>query len=91
MSYTLPTSFTKTHLSQEELQSAITFSPSNLAFIQNLIAQTAEEILGLKYDPSSPLYFVQRDAELKGQLGILNYLVFCATNPSSFLNSSSQE
>jgi hypothetical protein len=43
--------------------------------IQNQICQLAEERIALSIDPSNPLPFIQKDAELKGSILALQYLI----------------
>lgn len=68
-------SFVKYTLTAGELAAGSSFSPEQRAVIQNLIADLAEEKVSLTYDPSNPLQFTQREAELAGQIGILKYLL----------------
>jgi hypothetical protein len=45
------------------------------ACLQNELAALAEEKLNLKYDTANPLTYLQREAELQGQIGLVTYLV----------------
>lgn len=69
--------FTSYHLNEKEAVISQQLSHLNVAFIQNLRSQIAEEKLALKFDPSTPLVFVQQEASLAGQLDILTYLLNC--------------
>lgn len=61
--------------SPEEERAAQILTSSQRAYIQNLIAACAEEVLNLRYDPQNPFVFVQQDAECKGQLAMLTRLL----------------
>jgi len=89
MAYPLPSTFTRYQLTPEELKNGQSLTTDNLYFIQNLICDAAEEKLSLKFDPSAPLQFAQREAELQGQIGILKMLVELAS--SSTITITSQE
>jgi hypothetical protein len=67
--------FTRFQLTQEETTSGQSLTSTNIAVIQNLICDCAEERLSLKYDPSNPIIWAQREAELQGQIGILKLLL----------------
>lgn len=82
MSYILPSSFTRYHLTQEETLAGQILTAQNIQYIQNLICDAAEEKLGLKFDPLNPMEFAQREAELMGQIGILKMLIELASSPS---------
>lgn len=67
--------FSAFSFSEEELLSASILSPIQIQLIQTDMAQIAENILALEYDPLNPQSFVQNDAHLKGQLASLKYLL----------------
>lgn len=67
--------FTEYELSDAELKLGSIFTDTNRAIIQNLIAKAASDKIALTYDVNSPMTFVQREAELQGQIGILTYLL----------------
>ena len=69
------TSFTKLDLNPTEYKAGSTLTYLNIAVIQNLIADIAEEKLALKFTPNDVLTFTQQEAELTGQLGILKHLL----------------
>jgi hypothetical protein len=83
MAHPINSTFTRYKLTPDEQTSGEQLTSSNLFVIQNLICDAAEEKLALKFDPLNPQSFVQREAELQGQLGILQLLVQLATVPSS--------
>jgi hypothetical protein len=87
MAYQLPSTFTRYQLTLEETKNGQSLTTDNLYFIQNLICDAAEEKLSLKFDPSSPLQFAQREAELQGQIGILKMLVELASSSTITINS----
>ena len=68
-------SFLSYSLTQQEIVEGSTFNSAQRAVIQNLIAESAEEKVALKYDPQNPMSFVQAEAELQGKIGILKYLL----------------
>lgn len=74
------------HLSQEEELAGRKLTPENTFVIQNHISELSEEKLALKYDPLQPMWFVQREAELQGQIGILKMLL--GLSESAHLNLS---
>ena len=71
----LTSSFLSYTLTPSEISEGSRFTTAQRAVIQNIIADTAEEKLTLKFDPLNPSIFVQREAELAGQLAILKYLL----------------
>ena len=82
MAHQIPSTFTRYKLSPDEQASGESLTSNNLYVIQNLICDAAEEKLGLKLDPTNPLAFTQREAELQGQIGILKLLVELASQKS---------
>lgn len=92
MAYILPSSFSTYHLTDEELTRGQILTSENLQVIQNLISSAAEEKLNLKYDPLNTMAFVQREAELQGQIGILKMLVeLSAAASRQIIELSTQE
>ena len=82
MAYPIPSTFTRYHLTPEEQENGQNLTTNNIYVIQNLICAAAEERLGLTYDPSRPLEFAQREAELQGQIGILRMLLEMSSTPT---------
>lgn len=68
-------SFLRYDLTSEELIAGTQFSSAHKLVIQNLIADAAEEKISLTFDATNPQAFIQREAELAGQIGILKYLL----------------
>lgn len=58
--------------------------------IQNQVCQLAQERNQLKYDPSNPMVFMQRDAELQGQILALQFLITSSEEVESRLNPGTQ-
>lgn len=88
MAHPIPSTFTRYHLTSEEQLSGQTLTTSNLQLLQNYICDAAEEKLALKFDPTNPLVFAQREAELQGQIGILKMLIELATQSSPSITIS---
>ena len=84
MAHIIPSTFTRYSLTPEEQFSGQTLTSTNLMVIQNFISDAADEKLTLKFDPLNPSEFIQREAELTGQIGILRMLVELSeiSNPS---------
>lgn len=66
--------------SDAELTQAQSFTLLNEMFIQSEIASLAERRIAMLYDPENPMGFIQQDAEIKGQIGILEYLLDLSRN-----------
>lgn len=67
--------FTQWELTAVEFKYASSFNDLQRKFIQNEIARAALEKVALTYDAQNPLLFAQREAELQGQIEILEYLL----------------
>lgn len=67
--------FTTYEFSPSEAIQASILPLLNQAFIQNKIAELATVKVNLTYDPEHPLKFQQEEAELQGQIKILQYLI----------------
>mgnify|MGYP003653026580 CR=1 FL=1 len=80
MAFQLPSTFTRYKLTPEEQANGQTLTTNNLYVLQNFICDAAEEKLALKFDPTNPLVFAQREAELQGQIGILKLLIELASS-----------
>lgn len=59
--------------------------------IQNRIAQYAQEKIRLKYNPSEPLKFLQEDAELQGQILVLQNLIDMSSEAESQLDPAMRQ
>lgn len=69
------TLFTKFQLTKEEELAAIQFTTHQRMYIQNIIAEAAEEKVWLSFDPGNPSAFMQREAELQGTIRTLTALL----------------
>jgi hypothetical protein len=67
--------FTTYDLSDNDLLQGQVLSELQEACLQNELAALAEEKLNLKYDTVNTLTYLQREAELQGQIGLVTYLV----------------
>ena len=63
--------FTQFVLTKEEEEAGIEFTTCQRMYIQNLISEAALEKVKLTFDPQNPQQFVQREAELQGQINVL--------------------
>ena len=89
MATIIPSKFTKYNLTHDELLSGKILTDTQRMVISNLLADIASEKLTLKYDPLNPYLFVQQEAELQGQLGILDLLLTESDNATKvYLHSS---
>lgn len=70
-----PNEFTSYDLSVEEEAEAVNFTLTQVAYLQNLLAEAAIKKVNLTFDPSNPQVFLQREAELQGETGILRFLL----------------
>lgn len=68
-------SFTRSNLTPAELSAGTVLSTLNLAVIQNLRVDIAEQKLNLTFTPNDVLSYTQQEAFLKGQLEILQHLI----------------
>ena len=67
--------FTSWSLSPEEVKAGSILTDLQVKVLQNQLAEIASEKISLVYDASNPLKFAQREAELQGQMGIIEYLL----------------
>ena len=86
MSQDLPTTFQTHKLSAADLVNGSILSPLQAMVIQNQIALYAQDRLNLTLDPTNVSAFIQREAELKGQISALQFLL----NVSNDVESSVQ-
>lgn len=59
----------------EEMEQASILSEPQKLWIQYNISKYATEKLALRFDPTNPQNFVQREAELQGSINVLLYLI----------------
>lgn len=62
-------------LTLEERAAGYSLAPEQELVLQNDIAEAAMQKLSLKYDPTNPQEFLQREAELQGRIMILQYII----------------
>lgn len=75
MSTPILSSFSFYQFTDEELKAIGTsFSELQKQYIQNLISESAEELISLTYDEDKPIFSAQRQAYLRGQIDILKHL-----------------
>lgn len=65
--------FVTYNLTPEEENIGSTYNVLQLAVLQNRRAEIALAILNLTFDPTHPEKFLQSEAELRGQMGILDW------------------
>ena len=73
-----PNIFTEYELTAEEQLIAQSLSGLTVAFIQNLRADTAQQILNLTFDPNDPTEFLKQKVYKDGMLAAFSYLLDCA-------------
>jgi hypothetical protein len=79
--------YQKWDLTEQEYLQGSCLTITQKQCIQNQIAQLAEERLALNLDPEHPLNFIQKEAEIKGQLNALSYLIDLSTNAEKQLHN----
>lgn len=70
-----PSTFTAYKLTPMEMLQGQVLTPLQKAVISNDLNGLAESKVNLKYDPAEPMTFVQREAELQGQINQLRYML----------------
>jgi len=68
-------SYPKYELTDAELILGVSLSPEQKAVINNDINLIIAQRLTIAYDPDNPMIFVQKEAELKGQLIMLQFML----------------
>jgi len=90
MAQTIVTSFTAYDLTEQEgLQGSI-LNTLQRQVMQNQLATIAEEKLRLEFNPEHPLLFAQREAELRGKLDLLDFLMEASETSNAILNNPNQ-
>lgn len=74
-------------LSPEEYLHAQVLTSLQKQYLQNERAVLANKRIALRYDPEHPQKFLQADAELQGQIGILSYLLEMSHSAETMLNN----
>ena len=67
--------FTHWNLSRTEILQGSVLSGQQKQVLQNELAQIAEQVVNLEFDPGNPVSFAQNDAHLKGQMSIIRFLL----------------
>ena len=67
--------FTRYDISPEDTITGQALSPLQEQVIQNLISSYAEDKVNLTYDVVNPHAFIQKEAELQGQILVLQYIL----------------
>ena len=75
MAILIPHVFNRYKLTEQEELTGYIFNQTNLAVLQNKLAEICDSILNLEFDPEHSLKFVQNDAYLKGQKQFIQYLL----------------
>jgi hypothetical protein len=70
-----PTSLTQYELTETEELTGRVMHENQLYVMQNELASASEALLALRFDPNHQLEFVQQDAELRGKIVFINYLI----------------
>lgn len=67
--------FDKYELTEDELFSARILDPSKQAYYQNMLSDFMEHKMNLLFDANNPMRFAQAEAELKGQILLMQQLL----------------
>lgn len=67
--------FTSWNMSDQEIQMAQTLSAEQVMYFQTMMAGYASKKLALAYNSQNPLQSAQREAELQGQIGVLQQIL----------------
>lgn len=84
-------SLQKFNLSDKETLSSQVLTTLQKQGIQNEIANIAEQLLNLVYNPQNPMEFVQNDAFLKGQKAFAQSLLDKSNATEELLNELAQQ
>lgn len=72
----LPTSFTKYSLTEKEIRLALlSFTELQIMYLQNILAESAEEKLALTVPANDIPSFLQQEAEIQGRIKIMQYIL----------------
>jgi hypothetical protein len=82
------TDFTQYELTEQEQLAGYRLGPEQKAVIQNDIAEAAIHKSGLKFDPSNPSDYIQKEAELAGRIAFLRYMLARSAQVEDTLNHS---
>jgi len=79
----VPSKFTKYELTPTEQHQAEQLTELQVARIQTLIADLAEGMLELRFDPASPGDFIQNQAHATGMIKVLEQLLLDSEHAKS--------
>lgn len=69
------TLFTAYDFTEEESKEAVNFNSLQRAYLQTLLATSAEKKVALTFDPKNAQEHIQIEAELHGEMNILSWLL----------------
>lgn len=75
MATLIPNAFASYQLSQSEEEAGQIFNLNQKMVLQNKLALIADEKINLLFDTNNPQLFIQREAELTGQMNIIKWLL----------------
>lgn len=75
MAALLPNKFTSWDMNEEEIIQSQLLTVPQKQNIQNQISQFAEEKLAIQFDSTNPVLFAQQEAEKRGSIDALQYLL----------------
>ena len=75
MSHLIPNQFSSYSMTDEEIKQGSILTITQKEVMQTLLASIAEEKLSLTHTLSEPLMFALQDAEKKGAIDILTYIL----------------
>ena len=67
--------FTQYELSQREQLAGMILTTDQQNYLQNELAQVANQLVNLDFDPESPLKFAQSEAFLRGQMSVYRVML----------------
>jgi len=91
MSKIIPGTFTRYELTELETLSGSVLNEMQLQRLQNNLADIADQILALEFDPNNPKDFMQQDSFLKGQMSFIRYQIEASKESFAQLMQMSQQ
>lgn len=83
--------FQSWNLTEEEFFQGSILTNLQKQTIQNQISTLAHQRINIKFDPYKPLEFAQEDAEIKGQIQALEYLLVLSAEAESRFDPGLQQ
>lgn len=80
--------FTYWKLTNQEILQGSVLNFSQKQLLQNDLAQVADQILALDFNPQNPTKFAQDDAHLKGQMAAIRYMLIRSDESENALNAA---